>query len=119
MSVVLQAETTFKILVRSHLPLTATLASQQASASRPFSRAVFLFGYADSALLHSLENTFRALNARCLGLDFSPGAMSAHVRAASTAGGLTGTFVVDVSDHVCCTTGFWYTLCMLCNSLAI
>ena len=82
----MQAETSFKLVVRSYLPLTQTLASQQASLPRPFSRAVFLFDYADSELLHSLEDTFRALNARCLGLHISPGAIAATAKPASVAG---------------------------------
>ncbi len=81
-----QAETTFKLTVRSHLPLTETLASQQASQPRPFTRAVFLFDYADSRLLHSLENAFRAVNAYCLGLHDSPGALAARAKSASVAG---------------------------------
>lgn len=83
---IMQAETSFKLVVRSYLPLTQTLASQQASLPRPFSRAVFLFDYADSELLHSLEDTFRALNARCLGLHTSPGAIAATAKPASVAG---------------------------------
>lgn len=83
---IMQAETSFKLVVRSYLPLTQTLASQQASLPRPFSRAVFLFDYADSDLLHSLEDTFKALNARCLGLHISPGAIAATAKPASVAG---------------------------------
>jgi len=75
-------------MVRSHLPLTQTLASQKAAlpSPQPFSRAVFLFDYADSELLHSLESTFRVVNAQCLGLHKSPGALAARAKAASVAG---------------------------------
>ena len=82
---VVQAETTLKLVVRSHLPLTDTLARQQASVPKPFGRAVFIFDYADSELLHSIEKCFRGVNARCLGLHKSPGAMAARARAASVA----------------------------------
>ena len=79
----MQAGTTFKLIVRSCRPLTETLASQQASAPRPFGRAVFLFDYADSDLLHSLEGAIRGQNAVCLGLFSSPGALAARARASS------------------------------------
>ena len=82
----MQAGTSFKLTVRTHLPLTQTLASQQAALPSAFSRAVFLFDYADSELLHSLESTFRAVNAQCLGLHKSPGALAARAKAASVAG---------------------------------
>ena len=82
----MQAGASFKLTVRSHLPLTQTLASQQAALPSPFSRAVFLFDYADTELLHSLESTFRAVNAQCLGLHKSPGALAARAKAASVAG---------------------------------
>ncbi len=82
----MQAGASFKLMVRSHLPLTQTLASQKAALPSPFSRAVFLFDYADSELLHSLESTFRAVNAQCLGLYKSPGALAAQAKAASVAG---------------------------------
>ena len=82
----MQAGASFKLTVRSHLPLTQTQASQKAAPPSPFSRAVFLFDYADSELLHSLESTFRAVNAQCLGLHRSPGALAARAKAASIAG---------------------------------
>ena len=53
---------------------------------KPFSRAVFVFDYADSELLHSIEKCFRGVNARCLGLHKSPGAVAARAQAASVAG---------------------------------
>lgn len=96
----LQAETTLKLVVRSHLPLTDTLARQQAAAPKPFSRAVFLFDYADSELLHSIEKCFRGVNARCLGLHKSPGAMAARARAASVAGSRPSEAGMTLSFHV-------------------
>lgn len=84
----MQAGTSFKVTVRSNLPLTQMLPSQQAALPSPFSRAVFLFDYADSELLHSLESTIRAVNAQCLGLHKSPGALAAQAKAASVAGSL-------------------------------
>ena len=45
-----------------------------------------MFNYADNELLHSLESTFRAVNAQCLGLHRSPGALAARAKAASVAG---------------------------------
>ncbi|KAL0037130.1 hypothetical protein WJX79_001758 [Trebouxia sp. C0005] len=84
----IEAGTSFKVTVRSNLPLTQMLPSQQAALPSPFSRAVFLFDYADSELLHSLESTIRAVNAQCLGLHKSPGALAAQAKAASVAGSL-------------------------------
>lgn len=82
----MQAGTTLKLVVRSHLSLTDTLARQQTKVPKPFSRAVFLFDYADSELLHSIEKCFRGVNARNLDLHKSPGSMAARARAASAAG---------------------------------
>lgn len=84
--VALQAGTTFKVLIRSAVPLTQTLAAQKANLPRPYSRVVFILGYADTPLLHSIEAAVRTQNVRCLGLHKTPAGTSSRNRAASVYG---------------------------------
>lgn len=51
----------------------------------PFSRAVFMFDYKDSELLHLLEDTMRANNALALGLAAAPPGSSTAAAAAAAA----------------------------------
>ena len=80
----MQAGSTFKVTVCTHLPLTETLAAQQASPSRPYSRAVFVFDYADSPLLHSIEDMVRSQNVQSLGLHKSPASVAARAKVAAS-----------------------------------
>lgn len=73
--------------VCSAIPLTETLAAQQAMLPRPYSRVVFIFDYADSPLLHSIEEAVRIQNVRCLGLHKTPASTASRNRAASVYGG--------------------------------
>lgn len=83
----LQAGTTFKVTVCTAVPLTETLALQQAALARPYSRVVFIMDYADSPLLHSIEEAVRSQNVRCLGLHKTPAGTVSRNRAASVYGG--------------------------------
>ena len=83
----MQAGTTFKLEVRTALPLTETLAAQKATLPRPYSRVVFIFDYADSPLLHSIEEAVRRQNVYCLGLHKTPASIASRNRAASVYGG--------------------------------
>lgn len=88
---------------------------------KPFARAVFLFDYADSDLLHSLENTLRAVNAKCLGLHQSPGAMAARAKAASVAGSHlldTGTGLYTVNACMC-TQIINIVIVVTCHSISL
>ncbi len=51
----LQAESTLKVVVRTAVPLTDTLAAQQQAAPRPYGRAVFCMAYADTEVLHRIS----------------------------------------------------------------
>ncbi|KAK9808931.1 hypothetical protein WJX72_006568 [[Myrmecia] bisecta] len=79
----MQAGSTFKAVVRAAVPLTqdappaasaaltsdavaAESAAPAPAANQPYSRAVFLFDYADGELFHLLEDTLRQQNAKVL-----------------------------------------------------
>lgn len=62
----MEAEATVKVEVRQALPLLQTQLPSDASA--PFVRAVFMFDFRDTELLHRVERAVRVCNATVLGL---------------------------------------------------